>query len=201
MTDTTSRAAAVLLDTHADLATSADDLLTRCVLDVDTITTDPVRQHQIIGAVQAITAGWDDLTATAGRTLAADELASMTSQRPIPLTGHRERPTVAAIPSWVRVAAWTAEAAWRTGTAKVCMHDPSPTRGAETVLAAFWRPDVVVCTRRDCQHLLGKHRSRSCDNCPGELAGGAWVSLGRLCLLIGLCGPCNAALGPMGCDR
>lgn len=111
------------------------------------------------------------------------------------VTGHPRD-----LPDWLRLGIADTYARWWTGQADTCLHAPHPAR-PRPVVAAAWRPGMVVCA--PCGGLLGlprgSTRDRTCDAC-GHVAAGAdhgdpmypiTIASGPLTYLAGTCGPCR----------
>ncbi len=111
--------------------------------------------------------------------------------------------------AWARLGALTALATWLAGQGSTCLHDPQPCR-PEPILAAAWRPGLVVCS--DCTHLLTLPRNsdadRRCDGCGHVCAGveendpiyRANLALGPLQYLSGTCTGCRYWPAPLTND-
>lgn len=89
--------------------------------------------------------------------------------------------------------------AFQSGRSNTCTHSPDPASG-QTVLAAAWRPDLVVC--RHCSYFLIDRpepaRDVVCDGCgkraaghgPAEQTWLAMVQLRHMLIQVDLCGAC-----------
>jgi len=105
-------------------------------------------------------------------------------------------------PEWLRLGLLDAFAGWVTGQAATCRHQPAAER-PRPVLAAAWKPGLVVC--QACAHLTalprGRARDRTCDACGRECAGldhgdGIYPGLAQIGPLVyqyGTCGDCRPA--------
>lgn len=103
-------------------------------------------------------------------------------------------------PQWVTLDMLATLAGWANGQGSTCTHAPHPARPAH-VLAAAWRPGLVVCVR--CTVLLnlppGSARDRTCDGCGRVCAGvdardpiySASVAAGPFTYLAGVCTGCR----------
>lgn len=104
-------------------------------------------------------------------------------------------------PDWLRLGVLDTYARWITGTADTCRHQPTPDR-PHPVLAAAWKPGLVVCP--DCAMLTAATRAvdTTCDACGhqcGALAQGGgiylgMVQLGPLIYQYGTCADCRPAI-------
>jgi hypothetical protein len=103
------------------------------------------------------------------------------------------------VADWLRLSALAAFVAWVKGEASTCRHSPDP-RHPQPVLAAAWRPDLVVC--RNCAHLLalppGSNQDKTCDCCGHQCTGDgddlirpSAIQLGPLVLLHATCADCD----------
>jgi hypothetical protein len=103
-------------------------------------------------------------------------------------------------PEWLRLSLADTLAAHLTGSARTCLHSPSPL-SPQPIVAAAWRPDMITC--RQCSHLLtippGSERDRTCDHCgivgppaPAREVYAHVITAGPLAYLYGLCPSCNA---------
>jgi hypothetical protein len=76
------------------------------------------------------------------------------------------------LPGWLRLALLAALAEFMDEAADTCAHAPTPSN-PQPVMAAAWRPGLVVCLR--CTHLLPLRRGcaadRTCDSCGRVCAG------------------------------
>ncbi|MER7280488.1 hypothetical protein ABT369_39225 [Dactylosporangium sp. NPDC000244] len=105
-----------------------------------------------------------------------------------------------AVPGWLRLGVIEAWIGHCSGTADTCRHSPA-IGSPQPVLAAAWRPGVIVCGR--CTHLLPPVRNsvqdRTCDGCGHECAGvdaddpiyPSVVQLGSLIFQFGMCDSCR----------
>ncbi|MFI6513578.1 hypothetical protein ACIBCT_38745 [Streptosporangium sp. NPDC050855] len=100
-------------------------------------------------------------------------------------------------PDWVRLGLLDTLARWAAGQASTCMHSPNVMR-PQPVLAAAWKPGLVVCAA--CAHLLqlpkGSARDRTCDACGVVVpsSGAIWstaASHGGFVYQVGVCEPCR----------
>ncbi|MFY1703930.1 hypothetical protein ACN28G_19710 [Micromonospora sp. WMMA1923] len=152
-----------------------------------------LRAHAPAGLVDQADAAADDalqLMAAAARHAGAD---------------HIRAAAPADIPDWVRLPLLDTVTAWAAGQAATCRHQPTPGR-PQPVLAAAWRPRLVVCAA--CTHLTalapGSDPDRTCDRC-GRICAGVEhgdgihpgiVQLGPLVYQYGTCGDCQPHPGP-----
>ncbi|MDG9673028.1 hypothetical protein [Micromonospora sp. DH14] len=105
------------------------------------------------------------------------------------------------VPGWLRLGLLDVYAQWAAGTADTCRHQPAVDRPMP-VIAAAWRPGLVVCPA--CVHLTGLPRGAdtTCDACGhqcGDLAHGDgiyadMIQLGPLIYQYGTCGDCRPAI-------
>lgn len=115
--------------------------------------------------------------------------------------GYRfDETPVGAHPPWVTIGAFAALTGWALDTARTCLHSPSPAR-PEPVMAAAWRPDLIVCS--GCVHLLplprGSTADRTCDGCGHVTAGPEHddpisvgvLQVGPLAYQLGACRSCR----------
>lgn len=101
------------------------------------------------------------------------------------------------ISDWIRLGAVSALAQWVAGESKSCMHIPSPRNTPFPVIAAAWKPGLVVCPQ--CQHLiagLSAEEEMRCDCC-GRITtmeeGGIYplsISTGAIMYRAGSCASC-----------
>lgn len=107
---------------------------------------------------------------------------------------HPTAQAVADTPEWVRLGMLDTQLAWLAGRARTCMHDPHPDR-PEPVLAAAWKPRLVVCSA--CTYLLDAGASDAiCDGCGRDTTGQgispSTVMPGNgFCYLVGTCEDCT----------
>ncbi|MFY1589128.1 hypothetical protein ACN267_32250 [Micromonospora sp. WMMD734] len=148
-----------------------------------------VRAHTPTGHVDQVDAAADDA------------LRLMTTVGRAAYDGHqRHHPTTADVPGWLRLGLLDTLTAWVDGQAVTCRHQPTPDR-PQPIVAAAWRPRLVVCSR--CVHLTalarGSARDRTCDACGRVCAGvehgdGVYpgmVQLGPLVYQYGTCDGCR----------
>ena len=104
----------------------------------------------------------------------------------------------AAVPDWLRLSLVDTWLAFIAGTADTCMHAPVVSR-PEPVVAAVWRPALIVCTA--CTHLtkVTGEADRTCDRCARVCTGLAGdrihpcsLTFGPLLYMFGLCPGCMA---------
>ncbi|MDH6460888.1 hypothetical protein M2302_001054 [Micromonospora sp. A200] len=107
------------------------------------------------------------------------------------------------LPGWLRLGLLDTLSAFAAGRATTCRHNPDATR-PRPVLAAAWRPGMVVCP--GCAHLLSlKHdpvADAVCDSCGRQCAGvehddgiyPGMVQLGPLIYQYGTCGDCRPTI-------
>ncbi|MEU8312912.1 hypothetical protein [Micromonospora sp. NPDC049033] len=117
----------------------------------------------------------------------------------------RRPATAAELPSWLRLGLVDTLLTFTTGRATTCLHNPTASR-PQPVLAAAWRPGVVVCLA--CAPLLSlKHDPAAdsrCDGCGHQCAGvdendGIYpgrLQLGPLIYQYGCCTDCRPAITP-----
>lgn len=102
-------------------------------------------------------------------------------------------------PGWIRLGICDALVTWWCGQHSTCMHDPHPMR-PRPVLAAAWKPGLVVCGR--CEYLLrlpeGSEADRTCDGCGRVVTGRGEdlmyplvVAAGVLGYSVGACRDCR----------
>lgn len=127
---------------------------------------------------------------TRGRT-AALRSGALSSVAPIP---YRQ------VPDWLRLGLLDSLVAWLQGEGSTCLHDPTLDR-PQPVIAAAWRPQLVVCGH--CAGLLALPRQssadRRCDACGYETTGPGrgdgitpgQIQCGPLLYLFGTCNDCR----------
>ncbi len=101
-------------------------------------------------------------------------------------------------PEWIRLQLADTFLAWSEGTGTTCLHDPTPQR-PQPVIAAAWRPRLVVCGA--CTHLLRctGAADRTCDGCGRVVAGldqgdpmrTITVMFSALAFQVGVCHDCT----------
>lgn len=106
----------------------------------------------------------------------------------------------AAVPGWIRLPLLDTLTTWMDGQARTCRHQPHPDR-PQPVVAAAWRPGLVVCA--GCAYLTAlprnSKRDRTCDRCGRVCAGlehgdGIYpglIQLGPLVYQYGTCAGCR----------
>ncbi|KXK61960.1 hypothetical protein AWW66_11000 [Micromonospora rosaria] len=106
----------------------------------------------------------------------------------------------AGVPGWLRLPLLDTLTTWFADQAATCRHQPHPDR-PEPVIAAAWKPGLVVCTR--CAPMTGlprnSDRDRTCDRCGRVCAGvehgdgiyPGMVQVGALVYQYGVCGQCR----------
>lgn len=121
--------------------------------------------------------------------------------------------TAGDLPGWLRLGLLDTLATFAAGRATTCRHNPDAAR-PRPVLAAAWRPGMVVCPA--CAHLLSlKHNPAAdavCDSCGHQCAGvehgdgiyPGMVQLGPMIYQYGTCGGCRpeiAGNGPLSATQ
>lgn len=111
--------------------------------------------------------------------------------------GQRRLVEHSKIPDWIRLGAVSALAQWVAGESETCTHVPSPNGAPFAVIAAAWKPGLVVCAQ--CQHLiagLSEEEEMRCDCC-GRITtmeeGGIHalsISTGSIMYRAGACASC-----------
>lgn len=165
----------------------------RLTLAADDLITHP-DAARLLTALRAQVPRWlrdqlDAATTTVHDGLHAAATATGARHRALPAADH---------PAWLRLGMLSALAAWCTGDGTTCMHSPHPHR-PRPVVAAAWRPDLIVCCA--CTHLLdlGGVRDRLCDGCGHVCAGPdhadpihpLLITAGPLQYLAGVCTGCR----------
>lgn len=136
---------------------------------------------------------------------AATEAHAMFSEVAVALADDPARATTAGeLPGWLRLGLLDTLATFAAGRATTCRHNPVAGR-PRPVLAAAWRPGMVVCPA--CAHLLSLRHDPTadavCDGCGHQCAGPehgdgiypGMVRLGPLVLQYGTCGGCRLEIG------
>ncbi len=149
-----------------------------------------MRAHAPVAVLDQADAAADDarrITRTAIRAVSPDHL----DEQYLP---------PAAVAGWLRLGAVDALRAFLEGTARTCLHNPSPTR-FEPIFAAAWKPGLVVC--QQCTVLFKAHgeADRRCDGCGHVCAGpdhGDGIRATNLCVgaltyTAGVCVDCYAS--------
>jgi hypothetical protein len=101
-------------------------------------------------------------------------------------------------PDWLRLSLARTWSAFITGTCRTCQHAPSINR-PEPVVAAVWRPNLVVCTHcidltkaTGAADLTCDRCARVCAGLPGDGIHPCSLRFGPLIYLYGLCRGCMA---------
>ncbi len=105
----------------------------------------------------------------------------------------------ASVDGWLRLSAVDALRGFLDGSARVCLHNPTPRR-YEVIFACAWRPGLVVCAQ--CIPLLkapNKVADATCDRCGrvcASLADGGGIhplvlQIGALTFNAGACPDCR----------
>lgn len=135
----------------------------------------------------------------------ADALHLMTGAARLAKAESAGPAAAADVPGWVRLALLDTLTAWADGKGTTCRHQPTPGR-PQPVLAAAWKPGLVVCAH--CVHLTslppGGARDRTCDRCGRVCAGTehrdgiypGMVQLGPLIYQYGTCADCRPPINP-----
>ncbi|WFE46281.1 hypothetical protein [Verrucosispora sp. WMMD1129] len=131
----------------------------------------------------------------------ADAIALMTGLgRDVLGVDHATPTTVDQTPGWLRLGLLDTFTAWAEGQAVTCLHQPTVGRPLP-VLAAAWRPRMVVCGL--CVHLValprGSAADRTCDACGHRCAGvehgdgiyPGMVQFGPVIYQYGVCSDCR----------
>ncbi|MEV1331502.1 hypothetical protein AB0J20_18215 [Micromonospora costi] len=149
---------------------------------------------------------------------AATEAHTILSGAAVRLGDNLSYPTTAGdLPGWLRLGLLDTISQFAAGRATTCRHNPQADR-PRPVLAAAWRPGVVVCP--PCAPLLSlKHDPAAdavCDSCGHQCTGiehgdgiyPGMVQLGPLIYQYGTCGDCrpptasgNPLSGPQTAER
>lgn len=140
-----------MTDSTADLA--------RATLALDELFITGLSTHERAAVEANLPPGTlDQMNAAAAETLRTLTLeGALTGTALIPANGSD-------VPEWIRLPLIGTLLEWTTGHGKVCPHNPRIS-SPEPVLAAAWKPGLVVCTR--CVHLLNPRKSERflCDCC------------------------------------
>lgn len=100
-------------------------------------------------------------------------------------------------PGWVRLGLLDSLTRWVTGKSATCLHNPHAMR-PQPVLAAAWKPGLVVCAA--CPRLLslrkGSPKDRTCDGCGTVVpsTGNIWANAtnyGEFVYRFGVCDGCR----------